>query len=90
MSMNYDDNPPTDARKASGGAIASGGGLAVLVIFMLQNTDDVTISFLAWDFTWPLWLLMLVTASAGAFVWIGFGILRRHRRRKERRAERRG
>jgi uncharacterized integral membrane protein len=50
----------------------------------------VTISFLAWDFTWPLWLLMLVTASAGAFVWIGFGILRRHRRRKERRAERRG
>src|SRR3954467_10533132 len=69
----------------SGGVIASlvGGGL--LVVFMVQNRDDVTLQFLGWSFTWPLWLLMLVSAALGAFVWIGLGMLRRHRRRKARR-----
>ncbi len=43
--------------KMSGGAIASLTGLGVLVIFMIQNTEDVTLHFLIWDFTWPLWLL---------------------------------
>ncbi len=74
--------------KLSGGAIGSLVGVAVLVIFMIQNTDDVTISFLAWDFTWPIWLLVLISALIGALVWFGLGVLRRHRRRTERRAER--
>ncbi|HEY6531663.1 MAG TPA: lipopolysaccharide assembly protein LapA domain-containing protein [Acidimicrobiales bacterium] len=72
--------------KLSGGAIASLGGLALLVIFMLQNRDDVDIDFLAWGFTWPLWLVILVSAVVGAFVWFGLGVLRRHRRRQERRS----
>jgi uncharacterized integral membrane protein len=71
------------------GAIASLSGVAALVIFMVQNTDDVTVHFLAWDFTWPVWLLILVSALIGAFVWLGLGVLRRHRRRKERREDRR-
>ncbi len=71
------------------GAILSVSGVAALVIFMIQNTDDVTLTFLFWDFTWPLWLLIIVTAVFGAFVWLGLGILRRHRRRKERRQDRR-
>lgn len=70
------------------GGIASLGGLGLLVIFMLQNTEDVTISFLVWDFTWPLWLTMLLTAVFGALVWFGLGVVRRHQRRSERRAER--
>jgi uncharacterized integral membrane protein len=78
-----------DRRKLGGGAIASLSGLAVLAIFMLQNTEDVTVEFLFWDFTWPLWLLTLAAAVLGAFVWLGFGILRRHRRRKDRREARR-
>ncbi len=78
-----------DRRKLGGGAIASLSGLAVLAIFMLQNTEDVTVEFLFWDFTWPLWLLTLAAAVLGAFVWLGFGILRRHRRRKDRRDDRR-
>jgi uncharacterized integral membrane protein len=90
MSM---ENVPTsadaDRRKLGGGAIASLGGVAVLVIFMLQNTDDVTVEFLFWDFSWPVWLLTLVAAFVGAFVWLGLGVLRRHRRRKERRDDRR-
>jgi uncharacterized integral membrane protein len=72
----------------SGGAIASLGGLAVLVIFIVQNTQDVRFHFLMLDFTWPLWLYTIVVALFGAIVWFGLGVLRRHRRRKERRADR--
>ena len=78
-----------DGRKLGGGAIASLGGLALLVIFMIQNTEEVTIDFLFWDFSLPVWLLTLVAALVGALVWFGLGVLRRHRRRKERRDDRR-
>ena len=64
-----------------------GGGL--LVAFVLQNREDVTFDLLFWGFTWPMWLFTLVTAALGAFVWIGLGVLRRHRRRVARRADRR-
>ena len=84
----------TDPGTASGrpglsrGLAASllGGGL--LVVFMVQNREDVTLHFLWWGFTWPLWLFTLVTAALGAIVWIGLGVLRRHRRRVARRAAR--
>ncbi|MBX7160886.1 MAG: LapA family protein [Acidimicrobiia bacterium] len=78
------------AARLSGGAIASISGVVLLVLFMVQNTEDVTLHFLVWDFTWPLWLFTLMTAAFGALVWFGLGVMRRHRRRKERRAERRG
>jgi uncharacterized integral membrane protein len=90
MSMENNSIPTdSDGRKLGGGAIASIGGLAVLVIFMLQNTDDVTVEFLFWDFTLPVWLLTLVAALVGALVWLGLGVLRRHRRRMDRRDDRR-
>jgi uncharacterized integral membrane protein len=76
-------------RKLGGGAIASLSGVAVLLIFILQNTQDVRFHFLFLNFTWPLWLYTIVTALFGALVWFGFGVMRRHRRRKERRADRR-
>lgn len=78
-----------DGRSIGLGAITSMSGVAVLVIFMAQNTADVTVKFLVWDFTWPVWLLTLVTAVFGAMVWFGLGVLRRHKRRKARREERR-
>jgi uncharacterized integral membrane protein len=78
-----------DGRRLGGGAIATLGGLGVLGIFMLQNTQDARVEFLVWDFTWPVWAIVLVSAVLGAFVWLGLGILRRHRRRKERRQDRR-
>jgi uncharacterized integral membrane protein len=86
------ENVPADSsekRAIGGGAIATIGGLGLLVIFILQNTDDVPVSFLFWDFTWPTWLLILVSATFGAVIWLGLGVLRRHRRRKERRQDRR-
>ena len=82
--------PSTDRNRLSGGAIASLGGVAVLLIFMIQNRDDVRLDFLAWGFTWPLWLVTLVSALVGALVWFGLGVVRRHNRRKERREDRHG
>jgi uncharacterized integral membrane protein len=72
----------------SGGAIASLGGIAVLVVFIVQNTEDVRFHFLFLDFTWPLWIYTIVVALFGALVWFGLGVMRRHRRRKERRDNR--
>jgi uncharacterized integral membrane protein len=83
------DGGVQEGRKLSGGAIASLGGVAVLLIFVVQNTADVRFHFLFLDFTWPLWLYTIVTALFGALVWFGFGVMRRHRRRKERREDRR-
>ena len=80
----------TNNARLGGGAIASLTGVGLLVIFMIQNTQDVTLHFLFWSFTWPLWLLILVSALVGALVWFGLGVMRRHRRRKARREDRRG
>ena len=82
-------SPAGDARGLSGGAIASLTGLGLLIVFMIQNTESVQLDFLFWSFTWPLWLLTLASALLGAFVWFGVGVIRRHRRRKERRQDRR-
>ncbi|WP_409329534.1 lipopolysaccharide assembly protein LapA domain-containing protein [Trujillonella humicola] len=72
----------------SGGLVATIAGGGLLLLFMLQNRDDVTVSFLGWRFSWPLWLFTIVTAVLGAILWIGLGVLRRHRRRVARRAAR--
>jgi len=78
-----------DGRRLGGGAIASLGGLAVLLIFVVQNTEDVRFHFLFLNFTWPLWLYTIVVALFGALVWFGLGVMRRRRRRKGRREDRR-
>jgi uncharacterized integral membrane protein len=82
--------PEAGGRRLGGGAIASLIGVGLLLIFMIQNTESVQLDFLVWGFTWPLWLLTIVVAVLGALVWFGLGVIRRHRRRKERREDRRG
>lgn len=69
-------------RRLSGGAIASLVGVGVLLIFVVQNTEDVRFDFLFFSFTWPLWLYTIVTALFGALVWFGVGVMRRQRRRR--------
>jgi uncharacterized integral membrane protein len=76
-------------RHLSGGAITGLTGAGLLLIFLIQNTEDVKIDFLFWSFTWPLWLYTFVITLVGALMWIGLGVVRRHRRRKARREERR-
>jgi uncharacterized integral membrane protein len=71
------------------GAIGALAGAGVLVVFMLQNTDKVTLDFLFWSFRWQLWFLVLLSAVLGALVWFSLGVMRRHSRRKDRRDDRR-
>jgi len=78
------DNKANGGR-LSGGAIISIIGVALLVIFMIQNTEKIRLHFLVWHFTMMLWLFTLITAVVGALVWFGLGVIRRHRRRKQRR-----
>ena len=80
--------PPAQGRRLGGGAIASLSGIGLLVIFMIQNTERVRLDFLFWSFIWAL-LLVVASALLGALVWFGLGVMRRHRRRKERRQARR-
>ena len=87
--MNQPGETEPASRKLGGGAIVSLTGAAVLLIFIVQNTQDVRFDFLFLSFTWPLWLYTIVTALFGALVWLGVGVMRRHRRRKERREDRR-
>jgi uncharacterized integral membrane protein len=71
--------------KLGGGAIASLVGVGALLVFILQNTQDVQFKFLWLSFIWPLWAYTIVVALLGALVWFGLGVIRRHRRRKARR-----
>ena len=81
--------PGRERRRMSGGVIASLIGVAVLLIFIIQNTSTIRVNFLFLHFTWPLWLYTIGAALMGALVWFGLGVMRRHRRRTERRDERR-
>lgn len=66
-------------RRLGGGAIAAIVGVGVLLIFVVQNTEDVRFDFLFVNFTWPMWLYTLVVAAFGALAWVGFSALRSHR-----------
>jgi uncharacterized integral membrane protein len=76
-------------RRLTGGVIASLIGLALLLIVVIQNRERVRLDFLFWSFIWPVWLFALVMALLGALVWVGLGVVRRHRRRVARREDRR-
>ncbi len=89
MARQLPEGEATDRRRLSGGAAASLVGVALLVIFIAQNTEKIRLHFLVWSFSWPLWLYTIVVAAFGALVWLGLGVMRRHRRRRERREERR-
>lgn len=87
--MSQEGGAPSGGRGLGAGAIASLSGVAVLFVFVVQNTEDVRFHFLFLDFTWPLWFYTVVVAVFGAVVWFGLGVMRRHRRRKARREARR-
>ena len=53
-------------RQLSGRAITGLTGAGLLLVFMIQNTEDIKIDFLFWSFTWPLWLYTFVIALIGA------------------------
>ncbi|GAB7040361.1 MULTISPECIES: LapA family protein [Catenuloplanes] len=50
--------------------------LVVLTVFMLQNTGDVEVSFLAWQGTVPLALALLTAAVGTAILTMAIGTAR--------------
>jgi uncharacterized integral membrane protein len=60
-----------------------------LLAFVLQNTESVTLHWLFWSFSWPLWLLLVVTIVLSLVAGQIMLMWRRHRRRVARRDARR-
>lgn len=87
--MTEDDRGQRPGRRISGGAVAALAALAILLIFIFQNTEVIEFRFLFVRFDFPLWLYTIAAAVFGALVWFGLGVARRHRRREERRERRR-
>lgn len=58
----------------------------VALLFILQNTDKTEFNFLWFEFNWPLWIMLIVFMVAGAAV--AYGIARRVKSRKKRKARR--
>ena len=54
-------SPEKENRQVSVGLIVGAIGGVVLLLFILQNTDDADINFLFWDIGMPLWLLLVIT-----------------------------
>ena len=54
-----------------------------LIVFIAQNTDDVGVSFLGWDWDIPLFLLLLVTVALSALCTVIIGWFIRRRRQPE-------
>ncbi|MGD0998335.1 MAG: LapA family protein [Thermoleophilia bacterium] len=63
--------------------------LAVLA-FIIQNRRSVKLTWLFWSFSWPLWLLLVVTIGLSLAAGQIILLLLRHRRRVARRAPGRG
>ena len=87
MSAQPPPSEPKPPRAPDGGglsarAIAFLVGAILLLVFMLENTRDARVHLFFWHVTLPLWFVIFGSALAGAILWEGFGVLRRHRRRK--------
>ena len=70
MVMRGGDQQPvkSSGKHLGGGAIATIVGVALLVIFVAENTQDVKFDFLFWSVDIPIWLLSLLMAGVGALI----------------------
>jgi uncharacterized integral membrane protein len=77
------DPPRTDARYRPSPKVIAGAVIAFFaLVFVFQNTDRKTVSFLWMDFKAPAWMWLLVIFLAGALV--GYMLARRQARRAAR------
>ena len=56
--------------------VALGLLLVLLVVFIAQNTQDVQVSFLAWDGTTPLAVALLIATAGAILLTAAAGLLR--------------
>jgi|GEM_PF-1291911 uncharacterized integral membrane protein len=73
-----------DAKESTGlGTVISAAVLAVAMIaFVVQNRVETDVTWLFLDGKWPVWLVIVVSAVAGAVLSEILGWLIRRRRRK--------
>ena len=60
--------------------------VVALIFFVVQNGDEVAFSWLVFDMTGPLWVVIVVAAVAGAVLGEVIGFLRRRRQRSRQRS----
>jgi uncharacterized integral membrane protein len=81
------DEPISEAPKESTGLATVGTAAVVaiaLIAFIGQNRSDAEVTWLFLDGTWPLWIVIVVSAVAGAVLSEVVGwLLRRRRRQKD-------
>jgi uncharacterized integral membrane protein len=71
------------APKKGRGRLIVVGVIAVLVlIFILQNGADTQLNYLWFDFTWPAWLLIVLSLIVGVIAGLLIGAYARHSRRR--------
>lgn len=76
--------PPRETRAGvPWGAILLLIWAVALIIFSVQNAESTTVEFLAWDWSMPVALLVMITALVTLFVTaIGAAVYRRRRRQR--------
>jgi uncharacterized integral membrane protein len=65
------------------------GAGALLVLFLLQNLQEVQVDFLWWSYEIQMVFALLIAAVLGAVTALFFTFMRRRARRQERRERRR-
>lgn len=81
-----------EAGSRRGGSLGFVIGVAVAIpatVFALSNLESTTVEFLGWESEVPLWLVILLSFTAGAVVGIGVLLAVQARRRLGRRREKR-
>lgn len=63
------------------GVVITGVLSAVIVIFIVQNTHDVPIKFLGWDFNISMFAIVFLSAFFGAALALTLGAIRRRSKR---------
>jgi len=71
-----------DGRRGLGKLIVAAIVGVALAAFVIQNTDDTPVSWLMFDESAPLWIIIVISAVAGAILSEAAGwMIRRSRRR---------
>lgn len=82
MADQLDRPDPGTSSRVNGALIAAIVLVVALVVFVAQNTDDTKVTWLFFDATQPLWVVLAITAVVGLVLGEVVGWLLRHRRRR--------
>ncbi len=70
-----------DHKKGRGGVVVAAIFAAAFIVFVSQNTTETGVTWLFFDASGPLWIVIIVAAVAGALLSEVLGFLWRRRRR---------